>query len=82
MLSPAQLRQSETDYQQSLQRAQAALNRATGRSLTPAQRDTLERIRVFINQAQSEKQRDLATALQLARRADLLGQDLLKGLQQ
>ena len=82
MLSPAQTRQAEADFQVSLQRAQTALSRASGRNLTPAQRDTLERIRVFISQAQGEKQRDLATALQLARRADLLGQDLLKGLQQ
>ena len=80
MTAPQQ-RQAEADFQASLQRARIALSRTSGRQLTTAQRETLERIRVFIQQAQGEKQKDLATALQLARRADLLGQYLLKGLQ-
>lgn len=81
-MTASQQRQAEADLEASLQRARVALNRTSGRQLTAAQRETLERIRVFIEQAQGERKRDLATALQLARRADLLGQDLLKGLQQ
>jgi hypothetical protein len=42
------------------------------------QRETVERIQTFIQQAEESKGRDLATALQLVRRADVLGQDLLK----
>jgi len=41
--------------------------------------ETLERIKTFIQQAEESKGKDLATALQLVRRADVLGQDLLKG---
>jgi len=42
--------------------------------------ETRERIRIFIQQAESARDRDAATALQLARRADLLAQDLLPAL--
>ena len=57
------------------------MQQASGKSLTPAQRETVERIRTFIQQAEESKGRDLATAMQLVRRADVLGQDLLKDFQ-
>ena len=38
----------------------------------------MERIKTFIQQAEESKGRDLTTALELVRRADVLGQDLLK----
>ena len=61
--------------------AQAALSRASGRRLTPRQRETVQMIRTFLKQAEESKVKDLVTALELARRADLLGRDLLKSLQ-
>ena len=81
ILSDAQRRQYEADYAQSLSRARSALQQASGKSLTPTQRETVERIQTFIQQAEESKGKDLATALQLARRADVLGQDLLKDFQ-
>ena len=82
VLTPGARRQSEVELVVSLQRARTALGRAAGRNLTPAQRDTVERIRVFIQQAEAERSKDIATALQLARRANLLGEDLVKSLPQ
>lgn len=82
LLTHDQRRQAEADFGASLRRARASLARAAGKNLTPVQRDTTERIRVFIGQAEAEKVRDISTALQLARRADLLGQDLVGSLPQ
>jgi type IV secretory pathway VirB10-like protein len=81
ILSDAERRQYEADYAQSLARARSALQQSSGKSLSPTQRETVERIKTFIQQAEELKGRDLATALQLVRRADVLGQDLLKDLQ-
>jgi type IV secretory pathway VirB10-like protein len=81
ILSDAQRRQYEADYAQSLSRARSALQQASGKSLSPTQRESVGRIQTFIQQAEESKGRDLATALQLARRADVLGQDLLKDFQ-
>jgi type IV secretory pathway VirB10-like protein len=80
ILSDVERRQYEGDYAQSLARARSALQQSSGKSLSPAQRETVERIKTFIQQAEESKGRDLATALQLVRRADVLGQDLLKDL--
>lgn len=60
--------------------ARAAVNRTNGRQLTAAQQETVARIRVFLQQAEEQRDKDLATALQLARRADLLGKDLVNSL--
>jgi hypothetical protein len=81
ILSDEQRRQYQAEYAQSLARARSALGRASGRSLNQTQRATLERIQTFIQQAEESKGKDLATALQLVRRADVLGQDLLKDFQ-
>jgi hypothetical protein len=78
ILSDAERRQYEAEYAQSLSRARSALQQASGKSLTSTQRETLERIGTFIQQAEESKGKDLATALELVRRADVLGRDLLK----
>jgi hypothetical protein len=74
-------RQFETDFSRSLAQARSALNQTSGRRLTAAQRQTTERIRTFLQQAEQAKKGDLATAVQLARRAELLANDLRKSLQ-
>jgi hypothetical protein len=81
ILSDAQRRQREAEYAQSLSRARSALQQASRRSLSPAQREAVERIETFIHQAEEAKGKDMATAMQLVRRADVLGQDLLKDFQ-
>jgi hypothetical protein len=70
----------ETDFLESVSRAQAVVNRAAGRKLTPRQTQTMQRIRTFLQQAQESRGKDLVTALQLAHRADLLGRDLQRSL--
>ena len=45
------------------------------------QQEYLQRIKTFLEQAEKSKANDLAAALQLARRADLLGEDMQKSLQ-
>ncbi len=82
VLTPVRRREAEAELTASLQRARAALSRVSGRQITLAQHDSVERIRIFIEQAEAEKLKNISTALQLARRADLLGQDLLKTLLQ
>jgi hypothetical protein len=80
VLTEDRRRQFETDFSKSVAQARAALNQTSGRSLTGAQRQTVERIRTFLQQAEQAKKGDLATAVQLARRAELLAQDLRKSL--
>jgi hypothetical protein len=80
ILTGAQRRQVETELADHLARARDVLTRATRATLNSGQVETRERIRIFIQQAESARDRDPATALQLARRADLLAQDLLPAL--
>ncbi len=81
VLTEDRRRQLETDFSRSVAQARAALNQTSGRSLTSVQRQTADRIRTFLQQADQAKKGDLATAVQLARRAELLAQDLRKTLQ-
>jgi len=71
----------ETDFSRSVAQARSTLNQTGGRNLTSVQRQTAERIKTFLQQADQQKKGDLATAVQLARRAELLAQDLRKSLQ-
>ena len=80
ILTDARRREYEAEFSGSMTRARAAVKRASGRGLTAAQKETVGRIYIFLQQAEASRAKDLATALQLARRADLLGQDLLKSL--
>lgn len=81
ILTDDRRRQYEADFARSQNEAHTMLTRATGRNLTAAQRQTVERIRTFAQQADEARSRDLATAVQLARRAELLAQDLSKEIQ-
>jgi hypothetical protein len=73
-------KQYEADFAACVSRARSAVSTASNRRLTNHNQETVKRILTFLQQAEDSKVRDLATALQLARRADLLGQDLLKSL--
>jgi hypothetical protein len=81
VLTEDRRRQLEADFSRSVAQASAALNQTKGRNLKGVQRQTAERIRTFLQQAAQAKKGDLATAVQLARRAELLAQDLRKSLQ-
>jgi hypothetical protein len=80
VLTEDRRRELETDFSRSVAQARAALNQTSGRTLKGVQRQTADRIRTFLQQAEQAKKGDLATAVQLARRAELLAQDLRKSL--
>jgi hypothetical protein len=81
VLTEDRRRELETDFSRSVAQARAALNQTSGRTLKGVQRQTADRIKTFLQQADQAKKGDLATAVQLARRAELLAQDLRKSLQ-
>jgi len=81
ILTDDRRKQIEADLLASVSRANAAVQRAAGRRLNERQQEYLQRIKTFLEQAEKSKANDLAAALQLARRADLLGEDLQKSLQ-
>ena len=80
LLTPEQRRQYEQDYSRSLGRSDQGLAEVSGYKLNAEQAETVARVRSFARQARELHDRDLATAAQLARRADLLAQDLLRAL--
>ena len=80
LLTPEQHSQYEADYARNLARAQDGLARSAEHSLSPAQRESVSRIRSFMHQAEELHGRDLATAAQLAQRAAVLAQDLADSL--
>jgi hypothetical protein len=61
-------------------RARGSLDKLKGRTLDAASNESVERVRVFLQQAEMAKERDPQTALQLAQRADVLAADVLKSL--
>lgn len=76
MLSPEQKAQQTRAYQQSAKAAEQSLAAVMARPLTREQMDSVNRIRSLLTQAQAAQARDIAAAAQLARRAELLAQDL------
>jgi len=75
-----QLRDYNRAFDDSLARVRTILAVAAGRRLTPQQTGIVARIRTFMMQAEQARQQDLVTAVGLARRADLLAQDLSASL--
>lgn len=65
------------DMENSLARVRAALARVGNRSLSAELRDIVNRIQGFQRQAEQEREQDPAAAASLARRAELLAEDLL-----
>ncbi len=57
-----------------------ALAIAAGKNLNANQSEIVNRIRTFQKQAEQAREQDLVTAVNLARRADLLARDLLERL--
>jgi hypothetical protein len=72
-----QIREYNRSLDESLERVKNVLGRLAGRRLNPEQSEVVNRIRTFQNQAEQARDQDLVTAVSLARRADLLAQDLI-----
>lgn len=80
MITPEQVRESTKTLDDSLASVNRILSIVEGKNLTPAQKETAERIRGYKKQAEQAREQDLLTAVSLARRADLLAKDLLERL--
>jgi hypothetical protein len=75
-----QLRDYNRAFDDSMARVRTILAVAAGRKLTSQQTGIVARVRTFMQQAEQARQQDLVTAVGLARRADLLAQDLSASL--
>jgi hypothetical protein len=75
-----QLRDYNRAVDESLDRVRRVLGSVAGRNLNPELNELVSRIQTFQKQAEQAREKDLVTAVNLARRADLLAQDLLKRL--
>lgn len=80
IFTPEQQREYIRELDESLQRVRRALDVVSRKNLTTEQSDAAERIRVFERQAEQARDQDLVTAVNLAKRADLLAKDLLDRL--
>src|SRR5579862_9229459 len=75
-----QLREYNRSLDESLDRVRRVLGNVAGRNLNPELAEIVSRIQTFQRQAEQAREKDLVTAVNLARRADLLAQDLVKRL--
>ena len=80
ILTQDQEREYNRTIDESLGRVKAALARVEGKRLNRQQSDAVSRIRSFQKQAEQARERDLVTAVNLARRVDLLAKDLFERL--
>jgi hypothetical protein len=80
ILTPEESRRNNLELEQSTERVKKALATVAGRNLSPELRDVAERVRTYLLQAEQARDQDLVTAVNLARRADLLAKDLLERL--
>lgn len=81
LFSPQELSDYTRSYDDSMGRVERAVNDLLKKPLSRTDRDTVDQIRSFATQAkQSHDQGDLLTAVNLAKRADVLASDLLSRL--
>jgi hypothetical protein len=75
-----QLRTYNRELDESLDHVKKYLQMIAGKNLNSEQTQMVSRIQTFQRQAEQARDQDLVTAVNLARRADLLAQDLFKRL--
>jgi len=80
ILTPDEARRNNQELDQSMDRARRALAMVGNRNLSPELKGIAELVRTFLSQAEQTREQDLVTAVNLARRADLLAKDLLERL--
>ena len=80
ILTPEEARRNSQELDQYTDSAKKRLTRVAGKTLTPEQKDIAERVQTYLTQAEQAREQDLVTAVNLARRADLLAKDLLDRL--
>ena len=80
MFTPAQKSELDRAIDDSLERVRKNLDMLGKKNLTGDQNEVVELIRTFQKQAEQAREQDLVTAVNLARRADLLAKDLIQRL--
>lgn len=80
VFTPDQQREYNRTIDESLERVKRALAIVSAKSLNAEQNEIANKIRTFQKQAEDAREQDLLTAVTLAKRADLLAQDLLERL--
>jgi hypothetical protein len=75
-----QLREYNRALDESLDRVKRVMGTVAGKNLNPELTQMVSRIQTFQKQAEQAREQDLVTAVNLARRADLLAKDLLERL--
>ncbi len=80
ILTPEESRRNTQELDKYTESVKSLLARVAGRTLTPEQKDIAERVQTYLAQAEQARDQDLVTAVNLARRADLLAKDLVDRL--
>ncbi len=80
ILTPEEARRNTQELDQYTESVKRALTKVAGKNLTAEQKDIAERVQTYLKQAEQAREQDLVTAVNLARRADLLAKDLLERL--
>jgi len=80
ILTPEELRRNTQDLEKYTESVKSRLAKVAGKSLTAEQKDIAERVQTYLTQAEQARDQDLVTAVNLARRADLLAKDLVDRL--
>ncbi|MBZ5635391.1 MAG: hypothetical protein LAO55_19885 [Acidobacteriia bacterium] len=80
ILTPEESRRNTQELEQYMERVKRALAMVAAKNLSAEQKDTAKLIQTFLAQAEQAREQDLVTAVNLARRADLLAKDLLERL--
>jgi hypothetical protein len=81
ILTPQQRQAYTEEIDRNIASAQKAVAALEGRRLSPDQATYLARVRAFIEQANEARKADLFRARNLAERASVLAEDLLKSVQ-
>ena len=80
MFTPDQKREYDRQLNDSLDRVKKVMAAIAGKALNTEQNEIADRIRTFEQQAEKARAQDLVAAVGLARRADVLAQDLMERL--
>jgi len=80
ILTPEEFRRNTQDLEKYTESVKSLLAKVAGKKLTPDQKDIAERVQTYLTQAEQARDQDLVTAVNLAKRADLLAKDLVARL--
>jgi hypothetical protein len=80
ILTPEESRRNAQEFTSYTESVKSSLARVAGKNLSPELKDIAERVQTYLTQAEQAREQDPVTAVNLARRADLLAKDLVARL--